>query len=210
MLKILIADDHPVVCRGLKQILAETPGFAMADEAHSGKEVLDKIRQKDYDVALLDIAMPDMNGVDVLKELRRQNPELPVLILSIYPEEQYAIRVLKAGASGYLTKDSAPDELTTAIQKVASGRRYISPSLADRLALNLQTNIEILPHEALSDREYQVMCLIASGKATGDIAKALSLSAKTISTYRAHILRKMQMKNNYELIRYVLQNGLSI
>jgi len=199
-----------VVCRGLKQILAETPGFAMADEAHSGKEILDKIRQKDYDVALLDIAMPDMNGVDVLKELRRQNPELPVLILSIYPEEQYAIRVLKAGASGYLTKDSAPDELTTAIRKVASGRRYISPSLADRLALNLQTNIEILPHEALSDREYQVMCLIASGKATGDIAKALSLSAKTISTYRAHILRKMQMKNNYELIRYVLQNGLSI
>tara|TARA_B100000315_G_C14517919_1_gene560072 strand:- start:384 stop:932 length:549 start_codon:yes stop_codon:yes gene_type:complete len=182
----------------------------MADEAHSGKEILDKIRQKDYDVALLDIAMPDMNGVDVLKELRRQNPELPVLILSIYPEEQYAIRVLKAGASGYLTKDSAPDELTTAIRKVASGRRYISPSLADRLALNLQTNIEILPHEALSDREYQVMCLIASGKATGDIAKALSLSAKTISTYRAHILRKMQMKNNYELIRYVLQNGLSI
>ncbi len=199
-----------MVCRGLKQILAETPGFAMADEAHSGKEILDKIRQKDYDVALLDIAMPDMNGVDVLKELRRQNPELPVLILSIYPEEQYAIRVLKAGASGYLTKDSAPDELTTAIRKVASGRRYISPSLADRLALNLQTNIEILPHEALSDREYQVMCLIASGKATGDIAKALSLSAKTISTYRAHILRKMQMKNNYELIRYVLQNGLSI
>lgn len=210
MLRILIADDHPVVCRGLKQILAETPGFAVADEVHNGKEMLDKVQQEDYDVALLDISMPGMHGIDVLKELKRQKPELPVLVLSIYPEEQYAIRVLRAGALGYLAKDSAPDELTAAIRKVASGKRYVSPSLADRLAFNLQTNIGISPHEALSDREYQVMCLIASGKATGDIAKALSLSAKTISTYRAHILSKMQMKNNAELIRYAVQNGLCI
>ena len=209
MLNILIADDHPIVRYGLKQILAETPQKAAVDEASNGTEVLSKVRQRDYDVVLLDISMPGMNGLDTLKELRTKRPGLPVLILSIHPEEQYALRVLKAGASGYLTKDSAPDELIAAIQKVSSGGKYISPSLADRLALNLQTNVELAAHEALSDREYHVMCLIASGKTVKDIAEELSLSVKTISTYRARILTKMRINSNAELIRYAVQHELS-
>ncbi len=209
MLNILIADDHPIVRYGLKQILTETGQTAVVDEASNGTEVLSKVRQRDYDIVLLDISMPGMNGLDTLKELKAQRPDLPVLVLSIHPEEQYALRVLKAGASGYLTKDSAPDELMTAIQKVSSGRRYISPSLADRLALNLQTNVELAAHETLSDREYHVMCLIASGKTVKDIAEELSLSVKTISTYRARILMKMRMDNNAELIRYAVQHELS-
>lgn len=209
MLNILIADDHPIVRYGLKQILAETPQKAVVDEASNGTEVLSKVRQRDYDVVLLDISMPGMNGLDTLKELRTQRPDLPVLILSIHPEEQYALRVLKAGASGYLTKDSAPDELIAAIQKVSSGGKYISPSIADRLALNLQTNVELAAHEALSDREYHVLCLIASGKTVKDIAEELSLSVKTVSTYRARILIKMRMNSNAELIRYAVQHELS-
>ncbi len=208
MLNILIADDHPIVRRGLKQILAETPQMAVVDEASSGREVLDKVKQRDYDIVLLDISMPGMNGVDTLKELKAQKPDLHVLVLSIHPEDQYALRVLKAGASGYLTKDSAPAELVTAMQRVSSGRKYISPSLADKLALNLQANVELAAHEALSDREYHVMCLIASGKTMRDIADELSLGIKTINTYRARLLKKMKMKNNAELIRYALLNEL--
>ena len=208
MLKILIADDHPIVRRGLKQILAETPQMAVVDEASNGREVLNKVKQRDYDVVLLDISMPGMNGVDTLKELKTLRPDLHVLVLSIHPEEQYALRVLKAGASGYLTKDSAPAELVTAMQRVSSGRIYISPSLADKLALNLQANVELAAHEALSDREYHVMCLIASGKTMRDIAGELSLGIKTINTYRARLLKKMKMKNNAELIRYALLNEL--
>ncbi len=209
MLNILIADDHPIVRRGLRQIIAETPQTAVVDEASSGREVLSKVKQRDYDVVLLDISMPGMNGVDTLKELKALRPDLHVLVLSIHPEEQYALRVLKAGASGYLTKDSAPAELVTAMQRVSSGRKYISPSLADKLALNLQANIELAAHEALSDREYHVMCLIASGKTIRDIADELSLGIKTINTYRARLLKKMKMKNNAELIRYALLNELS-
>lgn len=209
MLNILIADDHPIVRRGLKQILAETPQMAVVDEASNGREVLSKVKQRDYDVVLLDISMPGMNGVDTLKELKALRPDLHVLVLSIHPEDQYALRVLKAGASGYLTKDSAPAELVTAMQRVSSGRKYISPSLADKLALNLQANVELAAHEALSDREYHVMCLIASGKTMRDIAAELSLGIKTISTYRARLLKKMKMKNNAELIRYALLNELS-
>ena len=209
MLNILIADDHPIVRRGLKQILAETPQMAVVDEASNGREVLSKVKQRDYDIVLLDISMPGMNGVDTLKELKAQKPDLHVLVLSIHPEEQYALRVLKAGASGYLTKDSAPAELVTAMQRVSSGRKYISPSLADKLALNLQANVELAAHEALSDREYHVMCLIASGKTMRDIADELSLGIKTINTYRARLLKKMKMKNNAELIRYALLNELS-
>lgn len=209
MLNILIADDHPIVRRGLKQILAETPQMAVVDEASNGREVLSKVKQRDYDVVLLDISMPGMNGVDTLKELKALKPDLHVLVLSIHPEDQYALRVLKAGASGYLTKDSAPAELVTAMQRVSSGRKYISPSLADKLALNLQANVELAAHEALSDREYHVMCLIASGKTMRDIADELSLGIKTINTYRARLLKKMKMKNNAELIRYALLNELS-
>ncbi len=210
MLHILIADDHPVVRQGVKQILADTPGMAATDEASNGREVLEKIRERDYDVVLLDISMPGMTGVDVLQELKKQRVELPVLVLSIHPEEQYAIRVLRAGASGYLTKNSIPSELIAAIKKVSAGGKYISPSLADRLASKLQTSFETMPHETLSDREYHVLCLIASGKSIKEIAEELSLSVKTVSTYHVRILQKMQMKNNVELTHYAIQNGLCV
>lgn len=210
MLNILIADDHPVVRQGVKQILADSPGLASTDEASDGQEVLEKIRNSDYDIVLLDITMPGMTGLDILKELKRQKPEIPVLILSIHPEEQYAIRVLRAGASGYLTKNSVPSELIAAIKKVSAGGKYISPSLAEGLASKLQTSFEIKAHETLSDREYHVLCLLASGKSAKKIAEELSLSVKTISTYRSRILEKMQMKNNVELIRYAIQNGLCV
>lgn len=208
MLHILIADDHPVVRQGIKQILADAPGMTAAGEASNGREVLEKIRERAYDVVLLDISMPGMTGVDILQELKKQKSELPVLVLSIHPEEQYAIRVLRAGASGYLTKSSLPSELIAAIKKVSAGEKYISPSLADRLASNLQTGYKTLPHEVLSDREYHVLCLLASGKSITEIAEELSLSVKTVSTYHVRILKKMQMKNNVELIRYAVQNDL--
>jgi two-component system invasion response regulator UvrY len=207
VLKILIADDHPVVRRGLKQIIAEIPGAVIADEATNGWEVLSKVRAGDYDVVLLDITMPGMDGIDVLTQLKCEKPRLPILVLSMHPEEQFAVRALRAGASGYLTKESAPDELATAIQKVSSGRKYVSSSLAEKLASVVQ-KAEQLPHESLSNREYQVMCQFASGKTVTQIAKELSLSVKTISTYRSRILEKMQMKNNAELIRYALNNHL--
>ena len=170
MLGILVADDHPIVRRGIKQIITETPGMSVTGEAASGQEVLRRTRENDYDVVLLDISMPGTDGTDVIKQLRIEKPELHILVLSIHPEEQYAVRVLKAGASGYLTKESAPDELVTAIRKVAQGRKYVSPSLAERLALDLEVNTESPLHETLSDREYQVMCLIASGKTVTQIA----------------------------------------
>lgn len=208
MIRILIADDHEVVRRGLRQILSETSDMAVTDEASSGEEVLDKVSSKDFDVVLLDISMPGKSGLDVMKQLRNSRPHLPVLILSIYPEEQYAVRVLKAGASGYLTKESAPEELISAIRKVSSGRKYITPSLAEKLACQLDLTSERPLHETLSDREYQIMVMIASGKAVKNMAESLSLSVKTVSTYRSRILEKMGMKSNAELIRYAIQNNL--
>jgi two-component system invasion response regulator UvrY len=197
MQKILIADDHPVVRRGLKQIVAEIPGMAIVDEATNGWEVLSKVRTGDYDVVLL----------DVLTQLKSEKPRLPILVLSMHPEEQFAVRALRAGASGYLTKESASDELVTAIQKVSSGGKYVSSSLAERL-VSIMQKAEQPPHESLSNREYQVMCLLASGKTVTEIAEALSLSIKTISTYRSRILEKMGMKSNAELIRYAVDNHL--
>ncbi|HEY4673195.1 MAG TPA: response regulator transcription factor, partial [Nitrososphaerales archaeon] len=194
MIKILIADDHAVVRRGLKQILAEEPNMAVFGEACNAQEVLKNVREQDWDIVILDITMPDRSGLDVLKELKRERPKLPVLILSIHPEEQYAVRVLKAGAAGYMTKESAPEELVKAIRKVLRGGKYISPSLAEKLAFDLETDSEKPLHETLSDREYQVMCMIASGKTVKEIAKKLYLSVKTISTHRARILGKMKMK----------------
>lgn len=208
MIKVLITDDHAIVRKGLKQIIDETPGMLAVDEAASGHEAMEKIRKNEYDVVLLDIAMPGKSGLDTLKELKLERPSLPVLILTIYPEEQYALRVLKAGAAGYLTKESAPAELVTAIKKVSEGGRYISPSLAEKLAFNIGTDTDIDPHEKLSDREYQVMCMIASGKTVSDIADEMSLSVKTISTYRTRILEKMGMKNNAEMTHYAIKKEL--
>jgi len=207
-LKILIADDHAIVRQGLKQIVTETPDMIVAGEASNGQELLNKIKENDYDVVVLDITMPGRNGMDVLRQLRSERSGLPVLMLSIHPEEQYALRALRAGASGYLTKESAPDELVVAIRKVSRGGKYISSSLAEKLAFELDVGREQAPHETLSDREYQVMCMIASGKTVMEIAQELSLSEKTISTYRSRILEKMKMKNNAELTYYAIKNQL--
>jgi len=208
MLKILIADDHPVFRRGLKQIIAETTDIVVAGEAADGLEVLNRVKTGDFDLVLLDISMPGKTGIDVLAQLKYEKPELPVLMLSMHPEEQYAVRALKAGASGYLTKESAPDELISAIRKASTGGKYVSASLAERLASILQQGGQELPHQALSNRELRVMCLIASGKTVSEIAKQLSLSFKTVSTYRSRILGKMKMKNNAELTRYAISNNL--
>jgi DNA-binding NarL/FixJ family response regulator len=207
-IRILIADDHPIVRAGFKQVLSETPDLVVADEAGNGQEVLEHLKKKKYDVVLLDISMPGKNGLEILKELKTDYPKLPVLILSIYPEEQYAIRALKAGAAGYLTKESAPHELISAIRKISAGGRYISASLAEKLATYLNVDMTKSPHETLYDREHQVMRLIASGKTVSEIAESLNLSVKTISTYRTHILEKMKMKNNAEITLYAVQNKL--
>ena len=207
-IRLLIGDDHAVVRKGMKQILAETRDIVVADEAGNGREVLEKVRKNDFDMVLLDISMPGRDGLEVLKELKSLRPKLPVLMLSMYPEEQYAVRSLRSGASGYLTKDSAPDELISAIRKVSSGGKYVSASLAEKLAHKLGADMENPLHEALSDREYQVMCMIASGKTVKEIGEELSLSVKTVSTYRSRILNKMRLKGNAELTRYAIDNKL--
>jgi two-component system invasion response regulator UvrY len=208
MIRALIADDHAVVRQGLKQILGDTPEMVVAGEATTGQEVLDKIRAETWDVVVLDISMPDRSGLDVLKQLRSERPKLPVLVLSMHSEDQYAVRVLKAGASGYLTKDSAPDELVKAIRKVVSGGRYVSSFLAEKLAFEIGTDSSRLPHETLSDREFQVLRLIAAGESVTEIAAELCLSVKTVSTYRARMLEKMNLTTNAELIHYAMQNHL--
>jgi two-component system invasion response regulator UvrY len=208
MIRILMADDHAIVRAGLKQIVSDEPDMVVAGEADSGPTVLDMARKADWDVVLLDIKMPGRGGLDILKQLHDERPRLPVLILSIYPEEQFAVRCLKAGASGYLTKESAPDELVAAIRKVTEGGIYITRSFAEKLALALQTVPGQLPHEILSDREHQVMLLIASGKTVSKIAEQLSLSPKTIHTYRSRILEKMRMKTNAEIMHYAIKHGL--
>jgi two-component system invasion response regulator UvrY len=208
MIRALIADDHAVVRQGLKQILGDTPEMVVAGEATTGQEVLDKVRAETWDVVVLDISMPDRSGLDVLKQLRSERPKLPVLVLSMHSEDQYAVRVLKAGASGYLTKDSAPDELVKAIRKVVSGRRYVSSLLAEKLAFEIGTDSSRLPHETLSDREFQVLRLIAAGKSVTEIAAELYLSVKTVSTYRARMLEKMNLGTTAELIHYAMQNHL--
>jgi two-component system, NarL family, invasion response regulator UvrY len=192
----------------MKQIISEISDMTVVDEASNGSEVLDKIRRNNYSVVVLDIAMPGKSGLEALKEIKSERPELPVLMLSMYPEDQYAIRVLRSGAAGYLTKESAPAELVTAIRTVASGKKYISPSVAERLVFNLDFEGKKELHELLSDREFQVLRMIASGKAVSDIADELSLSVKTISTYRSRILEKMKLKNSAELTTYAIQNHL--
>ncbi len=208
MMKILIADDHAIVREGIKQILAEIPDNVTTDEAINGQEVLQKVWNTDYDLILLDISMPGRSGLDILTQLKSEQPDLKILILSMHPEEQYAIRALKAGASGYLTKESTPLELTEAIKKVSLGKKYVSASLAETLASHLETTAEKPLHQTLSNREYEVMCMIASGKTVKEIADDLSLSVKTISTYRARILEKMNMKNNAQITHYTIQQRL--
>jgi two-component system, NarL family, invasion response regulator UvrY len=208
MIRVLIADDHAVVRQGLKQILGDTPEMLVAGEATNGQEVLDRVRAETWDVVVLDISMPDRSGLDILKQLRSERPKLPVLVLSMYSEDQYALRVLKAGASGYLTKDSAADELVKAIRKVVSGGRYVSSFLAEKLALEIGADSNKLPHETLSDREFQVLRMIAAGNSVTEIAAELFLSPKTVSTYRARLLQKMNLTTNAELIHYAIRNHL--
>ncbi len=211
MINIIITDDHAVVRKGLKQIIEETPGFVVADEASSGNELLEKVRKNKYDVVILDISMPGKDGLDTLKELKQIAPDLPVLVFTIYPEEQYAVRLLKAGASGYINKESKPEELIEAIERVVRGRKYISSHLAELLANNLDSTSgsgQVPLHETLSDREFQVMCMIASGKTPTQIANELSLSINTISTYRIRILDKMKMRSNAEITHYAIKNRL--
>ena len=208
MIRILVADDHAIVREGLKQILADVGDMTVCDEAASGAETLAKIRKREYDVVLLDISMPGRSGLEILKDIKTEHPKQPVLILSMHAEEQYAVRALRAGASGYLTKASAPDELIGAIRKVSYGRKYVSASLAEKLAFALDIDTKKPPHETLSDREYQVMLMIASGKSVKEIAAELCLSVKTISTYRARVMEKMNMKKNAELTLYAVRNRL--
>jgi DNA-binding NarL/FixJ family response regulator len=206
-MKILLADDHAVVRRGLKQILTDAFKDATYGEARNAQEALELVWKQNWDVVVLDITMPGRSGLDVLREIKKSKPRLPVLVLSMHPENQFAVRVLKSGAAGYMTKESAPDELVGAVRKVLAGGRYVSNSLAENLAASLSVN-QKAPQEKLSDREFQVLRLIASGKMVMDIARELSLSVKTISTYRSRILEKMGMKNNAELMHYAIQHRL--
>ena len=207
-MKILLADDHAVVRRGLKQILADEFTRAAFGEARNAQEALDLVWKEKWDVIILDITMPGRSRLEVLREIKRSRPKLPVLVLSMHPENQFAVRVLKRGAAGYMTKESAPDELVGAIKKVLAGGRYVSASLAEKLASYVSSDAQKPPQESLSDREFQVLRLIASGKAVSEIARELSLSVKTISTYRARLLEKMDMKNNAELTHYAVQSNL--
>ena len=208
MIKILIADDHPIYRGGLKQFLCKSFEQVVVDEASNGSEALNKISKSDYDVVLLDIDMPGRSGLEIVKAVKKEKPKLSVLMLSAYPEEQYAIRSLKSGASGYLTKKSAPGELIKAIKKVTQGGKYLTLSIAERLASALDEDSTTLPHERLSNREYQVMCMIAYGSSMKEISEELSLSESTVSTYRTRILEKMGLKKNSEIISYTIRNGL--
>jgi two-component system invasion response regulator UvrY len=208
MIKLLIVDDHPVVRQGLKQILAEASDIVVGDSATNGAEAISKCDDQQWDAVLLDLSMPGSDGLEVLKQVRQNHPFLPVLVLSMHPEDQFALRAIRAGASGYLTKDSAPDQLVTAIRRVVDGGRYLSPWLSDRLAREVAAGSPAIPHEQLSDREYQVMLRIASGKSTKQIAEELSLSAKTVSTYRTRLSQKIGLSTDAELTAYVFRNRL--
>ncbi|OLC00185.1 MAG: DNA-binding response regulator [Candidatus Rokubacteria bacterium 13_1_40CM_68_15] len=209
MIRVLVADDHPVVRIGLREILARQRDIAVLGEAGTGAEVCKLVAQKTWDVVVLDVTLPDRSGLDVLKEIKRERPKLPILILSAYPEEEYAVRALRAGAAGYVTKKASPEELVRAVRRLAQGLRYMSPAAAEELIGALGNGLDQAPHERLSDREYQVLCLLGSGKSVGQIAQELERSVKTISTYRARILEKMEMQSNAQLVHYVLQRRLA-
>jgi len=208
VIRVLVADDHAVVRQGLRQILSEEPDILEVGEAGSVAETLRLSREAEWDVVILDITMPDGSGLDILRELRHEKPELPVLVLSVHSEDQYALRVLRSGAAGYLTKECAPQELVEAVRRVVSGGKYVGLDLAERLAEVLAGDRNAQAHELLSDREFQILCLIGSGKSASEIAQELSLSPKTVSTYRRRVLDKMHMSSNVELTRYVLEQQL--
>ena len=207
-MKVLIADDHTIVREGLKKILSNVPEVESIEEAGNGQEVMDKVATAKFDIVILDISMPGKSGLEVLKELKQKKPNLAVLILSVHPEEQYAIRVLKSGASGFISKSSASDELVNAIRTVHAGGKYITHNIAEKLIYEIEEDTIKPTHEKLSDREYQVMCMISAGKTVREISDYLCLSVKTISTYRVRILEKMKMKNNSELTFYAIKNKL--
>ena len=208
MKRLLVVDDHLIVRAGLKSLLADYEEFTVGGEAASGADAVQMVRESDWDVVLLDISMPDMNGIEALAEIRRIKPKLPVLILTIHPEDQYAINLLRAGASGYLCKHCTPEAFISALRTVLSGRRYISPALGDQLAGELEGEEPKAPHTDLSDREFQVFCKLANGQAVSEVADELFLSVKTISTYRARILDKMRIKSNAHITYYAIKHGL--
>jgi two-component system invasion response regulator UvrY len=207
-LRIVIADDHAIVREGLKQILADSKDIVVTGDAENGVDAIKLVRMVECDVLLLDISLPDRSGIEVLKQIKKEAPKLPVLMLSMHREDQYALRSLKAGASGYMNKQSAPKELVDAIRQVASGKKYVSPALAQELANQVGEDREAPLHAGLSDREYQTFIMIASGKTVSDIAEELSLSVKTISMYRARLLQKMKLRNNAELTHYAIRSEL--
>jgi two-component system invasion response regulator UvrY len=208
MKRILVVDDHAVVRRGLKQILSDSLDVVEVNEAKNGDEAVAQVQKSKHDLVLLDISLPDRTGLDVLKDLKAIRPDVPVLMLSIHAEELFAIRALKAGASGYLTKACPPEELILAIRKVLMGEKYVSANFAQRLISNLDKNNQKLPHQTLSDREYQVMCMISQGKTPKHIANQLKVSIKTVSTYHSRMLEKMKMESNAEVTRYCLEHKL--
>lgn len=208
MIRVVVADDHAIVRQGLKQILGTQPDFAVCGEASNHGEVMQVLRQTECDVLVLDVAMPGRNGIETLKQVKQEWPRLPVLILSMYPEDQYAFRALKAGAAGYLTKMAASDQLIEAIRVVARGRKYMTPELATSLAESFDRDTETPPHALLSDREFQTLKLIAAGRTPAQIGEALALSPKTVSVYRARVLAKLKLATNADLTRYALERGL--
>ena len=207
-MRILIADDHSIVRKGLKQILVEEFPFATIEETGDAEGLVKKALSQDWDIVITDLSMPGRSGLDAISQIKQQHPKLPILILSMYPEEQYAMRVLKSGASGYLSKDMAQEELVNAVKKVLSGKKYITPTLVEKLALQLGQENSGAPHEQLSDREFDVLKLLAAGKSVSEIAALMSLGSTTISTYRARIMDKMSLKSNADLTRYALENKL--
>jgi two-component system, NarL family, invasion response regulator UvrY len=208
MIRLFIADDHPVVRAGLRGIIEGEPDFEVVGEARDGGDMLARIGRTPAEVLLLDVSMPGPGFLEVLAGLRQDHPRVAVLVLSVHPEDQYAVRALRAGAAGYLTKDHSPDELVAAIRKVHRGGKYVSPSLAEKLAVGLEIGASSWPHEQLSNREYDVLCLLGSGRTVKEIASRLALSPKTVSTYRARVLEKMQLATNADLVRYAAQHGL--
>lgn len=208
MIRVLLADDHAIVRAGLKEILAGTGDIAVAGEAVNGQEVLARIRGDDYDVLVLDMSMPGRSGIELIRLVKGEKPRLRILVLSMHSEEQYAVRALKAGASGYLTKESAPDQLVAAIRRIAAGGAFVSPETAERLARDLNRGPDAPPHTLLSDREFQVFQLIANGRSVSEIARQLALSVKTVSTHKTRVMQKMNLANPAELIRYAIRHKL--